>query len=732
MSTPTARGHPAAHAPDAEAQALGLPSGVGVACENAWRYFVADPPRSRALSQQVVSSRTSPADSAWAGLCLAYHQARAGDAASTHATLLETRKHLEPRAEARGLLLCEVMNAYLDINRGEAGRAIASLERALQEMTRSDAGHALDRFLACHALALAHSRQGQIDLVLHHHYSNLLLLEQCDWSTPLPVVLLNLSSTLTAIDDWEEALELARRAVDCCNAMQNAALKRRAEINVALALRFLGRVDEALETLERLRAESFRDPGSDFALYINSAEALAHAGRADEARRCLDQARASAAAAGDAHERVNLEWVGGFVAERSGEYDQALRQLEEAKRQAVALRKVHVPLLPRIVERLASCYARTGDHQRAFETFQQFHDAYEARLGYTTRARYSSRQSREGAAAIAASTGRGPAEAPASASTAHIDRARLNEALRRTLGAASAGGGEGLAGWSAGSIERIGAEARGLGVGSSQVGSLVERLRRVGEPEELESREQAVRVKVLGELEVSLAGKPLSFGRKRPERPLALLKYLAANGTRSVAESQVADALWPELDGDAALRALTVNIHRLRRLLGGNETVVHGGHRLALSAQQVWCDAVLFDSLLDRAAATSDGEERDRLTARAIALYRGDLAVDEDRERWAIAARKRLRERFVVACAGRGARLAAAGRWAEACESFGRGLEVDPRAQELCLGYMRGCLALGTREDGIAAYRRFESATRDSGRVVAAIEALHQELAARH
>lgn len=706
--------------PDPEAEALSLPAGVGQACVMAWRNFVADPRRSREFAQESFASSASAAGRAWAGLCLAYHQARAGDADGTAAALHEARRLLESRSDARGLALCGVMAAYLDINRGEAERAIAALEATLARNAHAPHAHALDRFLACHALALAHSRQGQIDQVLHHHYANLLLLEQCGWSTPLPVVLLNLSSTLTAIDDWEEALELARRAVDCCNTMQNSALKRRAEINVALALRFLGRVDEALEELERLRSEPYRDPGSDFALYINSAEALAHGGRAEEGGRCLEQARASAAAAGDAHERVNLEWVAGFLAERAGEVAEALRRLEEAKRQAIALRKVHVPLLPRIVERLASCYALAGDHQRAFETFQQFHDAYEARLGYTTRARYTSRQSREGAAAVASKT-----------SATHVDRARLNEALRRTLGAASTGtAAGGLAGWGAGSIERIDAEARGLGVESAQVGSLVEQLRRVGDSASLDSPGQTVRVRALGELEVSVAGKPLGFGRKRPERPLELLKYLAANGTRAVAEAQAADAIWPELDGDAALRALAVNIHRLRRLLGDNDTVVHSGHRLALDGRQVWCDAVLFDSLLDRAVAARDGDERDRLTARAIGLYRGDLAIDDDRERWGIAARKRLRSRLVVACAGQGARFAAAGRWEEARESFGRGFEADPLAEELCLGYMRACLALGKSEDGIAAYRRLQAGA-GSGRTVAAIAALHRELESR-
>lgn len=676
------------------------------------------PDRSRELASRAFSQGSDAPSAGWAGLCLAYHLTRGGEIAPAAATLERSRALFADARDPRGATLAEVSQAYLDIVRGNAGEAVARLEEVAQSHARSVGVAPMDHFLTYHGLALAHGRLGEVDRVLHHHYANLLLLEQCGSPTPLAVVLLNLSSTLAAIDDWEESLQLARRAVGRCEGFDNPALKRRAEINVALALRFLGRIEETLELLAKLRAESFRDRGSDFALYINSAEASAHHGELDEARRWLERARQCAAPAGDAHESANVEWIAGLIAAKEGELSGAIGLLEKARHDVISLRKMHVPLLPRIVEVLAACYARSGEPARAFETYQSFHETFEARLGYTTRARYTGDKSRWGVAAIRA------ADKP-------VEHARMSEALRRTLASVPEDDSGGLARWSTRSIARLSAEASGLGIDAGSVGGIVDGLHRTPNPASADRPAQAVQVFALGRFEIRVDGRPLAFGRKTPARPLMLLKYLLAHGTRELPEVQVADALWPDFEGDAALRALAVNLHRVRRLLGGTETVTHRAHRIAIDPRRVWCDTMAFEWLLDEAAATGEREARNRMVERAVALYGGDLHIDEDREAWAFAARERLRARFVGALAAQGAWLAGALRWDEAYACYSRGLERDARAEELCLGLMRCSLELGRPVEGIAAYRRLERALAPHAVPAAAIQALYKELAAR-
>lgn len=709
-----------------------FPPALGGESVEAWRQFVASPERSLSLASRAFSAAASPVSTGWAGLCLAYHLTRAAELAPAAAALERTRALFEELRDPRGCALAGVSQAYLDIACGRADQAALRLEGIAEAYARSASVAPMDHFLAYHALTLAYGRQGFVDRVLHHHYANLLLLEQCGSPPPMAVVLLNLSSTLMAIDDWEEALQLARRAVGCCEGFDNATLKRRAEINVALALRFLGRLGEALVLLARLRAEPFRDRGSDFALYINSAEASAHHGDLEDARGWLDRARQFASPAGDAHESANIEWITGLIAAKGGDPGGAIGMLEKAKRDVIALKKMHVPLLPRIVEVLAACYARSGEPARAFETYQSFHASHEARLGYTTRARYTGDKSRHGVAAIRAALWHGP-ESGAGAADKPVEHARLNQALSRTLASAGEEGSGALASWSARSIERLSAEASGLGIDARYLGGVVDSLHHSPNPASADFPSRGSRVFALGRFEIRIDGRALRFGRKSPARPLMLLKYLAAHGTRELPQTQVADALWPDLEGDAALRALSVNLHRLRRLLGGADTVVHRAHRIAIDSRRVWCDTIAFEWLLDRAAAAEDREERHRIVERAVGLYAGDLSIDEDREAWALAARERLRVRFVGAAASSGAWLAAGGRWDEAFACYSRGLEVDERAEELCLGLLHCCLALGRPVEGIAAFRRLEGAlARHSGsRPAAAIQTLYRELAAR-
>ena len=157
-----------------------------------------------------------------------------------------------------------------------------------------------------------------------------------------------------------------------------------------------------------------------------------------------------------------------------------------------------------------------------------------------------------------------------------------------------------------------------------------------------------VQVYALGRFEVLVDGKPLAYGRKRPVRPLELLKFLVAQGARAASETRVADALWPDLEGDEALNALAINVHRLRRLLGHTDAIVYQGRRIGLNPKRVWSDVAAFEHRVERAVLSTGNPERGRLMAEAAALYRGDLLPDDDSAPWAIQVRERLRAQFLT------------------------------------------------------------------------------------
>ena len=75
-------------------------------------------------------------------------------------------------------------------------------------------------------------------------------------------------------------------------------------------------------------------------------------------------------------------------------------------------------------------------------------------------------------------------------------------------------------------------------------------------------------IDTFGHFEVRVDGTALQFAGKSQKRPLSLLKTLIALGGQDVAEARLADALWPDAEGDAAQQALATTLHRLRGLIG--------------------------------------------------------------------------------------------------------------------------------------------------------------------
>lgn len=237
-----------------------------------------------------------------------------------------------------------------------------------------------------------------------------------------------------------------------------------------------------------------------------------------------------------------------------------------------------------------------------------------------------------------------------------------------------------------------------------------------------------IEVRTLGHFAVCLRGEPLRFGRKAPARPLALLKYLAARGGET-ADLHAAEALWPDA-GATALRSLSVTVHRLRRLLDHAEALAYHDRRLAFDASVVWCDALAFEACLHRAESATKDEERVRHYQRAMSLYTGDFLEHEEPHAWLVAARARLRERFLRACSVLGRRLCAAGRWDDARACYQRGLALDGLAEDLCLGLMRAVAALRQPVEGVAAFRRLERSLADGPGVQPALatRALYKRL----
>ncbi len=132
---------------------------------------------------------------------------------------------------------------------------------------------------------------------------------------------------------------------------------------------------------------------------------------------------------------------------------------------------------------------------------------------------------------------------------------------------------------------------------------------------------------------------------KRGEsKSIQILQYLAAHAPTSVAAQRMADALWPEAEGDKAMRSLDVALTRLRPVLPDATLLLRHEGKIGFDLNRVWCDTHATLALVGtlrsyagaganvRAKQTPDAlvqDARYALTALALLdLYRGPMLPD--------------------------------------------------------------------------------------------------------
>ena len=250
-------------------------------------------------------------------------------------------------------------------------------------------------------------------------------------------------------------------------------------------------------------------------------------------------------------------------------------------------------------------------------------------------------------------------------------------------------------------------------------------------PYHLEAWPWPLRLRTLGTFAVDAEGAEAEGKGRKQGRPTDLLKVLVALGGRDVRAEQVAEALWPHVDGDYAYRSLTTALHRLRKLLGDEEMVQLADGRLSLDPQRCWLDtwalgqvATDLDAVLRQPPGAGTVRALGHLEERLFALYAGPFLAGESSSPHYLACREKQRARFVQATTRLAAHHAEHATTEEALRCLERAIEVEPtseslyrdlmrlqqragRAVEVCEAFERCCAALQSHGlDGPAAETR--------------------------
>jgi len=110
-----------------------------------------------------------------------------------------------------------------------------------------------------------------------------------------------------------------------------------------------------------------------------------------------------------------------------------------------------------------------------------------------------------------------------------------------------------------------------------------------------------------------------------------LLKQLVTAESHGITESRLADRMWPDTDGDMAMRNLRTNLSRLRKLLGDSEALVMIQGRLMLNAQHCWSDAQGLNNALRRIAEQTESAPVEEIKA-LLERYPGEFVPDDEGE----------------------------------------------------------------------------------------------------
>ena len=153
-----------------------------------------------------------------------------------------------------------------------------------------------------------------------------------------------------------------------------------------------------------------------------------------------------------------------------------------------------------------------------------------------------------------------------------------------------------------GLFEKVSAKALEEGIEVDYVKELIRRNRLAPDPAnpDLEQWPWPVKVYTLGRFGLLVDDRPVEYGRKVQQKPLALLKAVVALGGREVSEAKLTEFLWPEADGDLAHHSFEVALSRLRKLLGNEEALVLKEGHLSLSNRHCWVDVWAFARFLGR------------------------------------------------------------------------------------------------------------------------------------
>ena len=226
-----------------------------------------------------------------------------------------------------------------------------------------------------------------------------------------------------------------------------------------------------------------------------------------------------------------------------------------------------------------------------------------------------------------------------------------------------------------------------------------------------------LRIRMLGAFTVWRGDHEIRDREWRSSKARQLLQLLLTERGRALPRERVVEALWPDMEIEAATNNLRVTINRLSKALEPDRPegapsayLIQQGETYAFNtASDHHIDVVEFtDAVAEGQRADQRGQRTAVIAAyrRAVQLYGGPYLPDNMYEDWTVVERERLALMFVEIALRLGTLLLEEGAVHEAIGLGWRVVEIDQTQEEAYRLLMRAHAALGERSTALRLYAR--------------------------
>jgi DNA-binding SARP family transcriptional activator/Tfp pilus assembly protein PilF len=224
------------------------------------------------------------------------------------------------------------------------------------------------------------------------------------------------------------------------------------------------------------------------------------------------------------------------------------------------------------------------------------------------------------------------------------------------------------------------------------------------------SNPSSLEIHLLGPFRVKGSGQEIEEHHWSRRKPALLVKLLALQAHHQLHREQVMELLWPDLDTEAATNNLHKTIHAARRALEPALKSVSDSHFILTHGQQVhlrapgklWIDVEAFEQAAAEALKSSETD----LHEKALALYEGDLLIEDPYEDWTAARREHLRALHQDLLVSLSRLFEARGKYQPGIERAKEIVALDPSNEEAHRQLMRLHALNGNRQHAIHQYQQ--------------------------